>query len=143
MKYVVVLSLYTILSACLARAGESPVYGRRRMRQFGEQFREFDLDRNGVVDAQEIRSALGIMPTRFVDMFLKRVDVDQDGTSSGSQGYVDVQEIRSSQLDISIEYLPIVERFVITRLAEMDTNQDGMISMEEFIDGSLRKSIDD
>lgn len=36
----------------------------------------------GVVDAQEIRSALGIMPTRFVDMFLKRVDVDQDGTST-------------------------------------------------------------
>mmetsp|Transcript_13287 Transcript_13287/g.13117 ORF Transcript_13287/g.13117 Transcript_13287/m.13117 type:complete len:80 (-) Transcript_13287:149-388(-) len=72
----------------LARAGESPVYGRRRMRQFGEQFREFDLDRNGVVDAQEIRSALGIMPTRFVDMFLKRVDVDQDGTISRDE-YLD------------------------------------------------------
>ncbi|KAF4706767.1 hypothetical protein FOZ62_014388 [Perkinsus olseni] len=82
MRYVYLLAFFTTLWACFISAAGAPLNGRRRMHQFGEQFREFDQDRNGVVDAQEIRSALGIMPTRFVDMFSKRVDVDQDGKIS-------------------------------------------------------------
>ncbi|KAF4689230.1 hypothetical protein FOZ60_001923 [Perkinsus olseni] len=82
MRYVYLLAFFTTLWTCFVSPAGAPLNGRRRMHQFGEQFREFDQDRNGVVDAQEIRSALGIMPTRFVDMFLKRVDVDQDGKIS-------------------------------------------------------------
>ncbi|KAF4689231.1 hypothetical protein FOZ60_001923 [Perkinsus olseni] len=82
MRYVYLLAFFTTLWTCFVSPAGAPLNGRRRMHQFGEQFREFDQDRNGVVDAQEIRSALGIMPTRFVDMFLKRVDVDQDGKST-------------------------------------------------------------
>ncbi|KAF4689233.1 hypothetical protein FOZ60_001925 [Perkinsus olseni] len=74
--------------SCIASLLVSSVHGTVRdidaetMGRFDDQMKEMDLDGNGRVDAQEIRSIFLDMSDSFVDRFMRNIDQDQDGSFS-------------------------------------------------------------
>ncbi|KAF4677653.1 hypothetical protein FOL47_000113 [Perkinsus chesapeaki] len=56
------------------------------MSRFDDQMQEMDLDGNGIVDAQEIRSVFLGMSDSFIDGFMRRIDKNQDGSCNSSSG---------------------------------------------------------
>ncbi|KAF4718326.1 hypothetical protein FOZ63_015733 [Perkinsus olseni] len=74
--------------SCIVSLLASFVHGTVRdidaetMGRFDDQMKEMDLDGNGRVDAQEIRSIFLDMSDSFVDRFMRNIDQDQDGSFS-------------------------------------------------------------
>ncbi|KAF4718324.1 hypothetical protein FOZ63_015731 [Perkinsus olseni] len=77
---------------------------------------------------------------RFTDeMYMehfKSLDTNDDG-------YVDMQEMRSSMLEMPQEYWATVERSMYERLMKLDTNNDGLLTWEEYVDALLGDTVDE
>ncbi|EER01312.1 hypothetical protein Pmar_PMAR004185 [Perkinsus marinus ATCC 50983] len=72
----ILLSIVTAVHATV-RDVDAQTMGR-----FDDQMHEMDLDGNGRVDAQEIRSIFLDMSDSFVDRFMRNIDQNQDGSFS-------------------------------------------------------------
>ncbi|KAF4659508.1 hypothetical protein FOZ61_004684 [Perkinsus olseni] len=62
---------------------------------------------------------------------------------TNGDGYVDMQEMRSSMLDMPQEYWATVERSMYERLMKLDTNNDGLLTWEEYVDALLGDTVDE
>ncbi|KAF4706768.1 hypothetical protein FOZ62_014389 [Perkinsus olseni] len=62
------------------------------------------------------------------------MDLNQDGL-------IDAQELRTTMLGLPVEYHPVAEKSLLDMVHKMDTNQDGIITWEEYVDSSLNDSV--